>query len=384
MKILCIMIAHNEEDIIYHSAKAYIEEGIDVYLINNASTDNTVEEAKRAGVKMIENFPEEVSGYSNDCVSKFVYTDLLRRTEDIAEQFSEYDWYITSAADEFRESPFPYSGLKETIKLADQLGYNYLYHTILYFELIDNSYIPKVTDPRFHFKHYDYFRHYKRGNLTVWKNVGQRVKLCHPDGERVEFSGMKMFPIPFILRHYPIRSTFHGAKKMQERLDRYTEEEKALGWHYQYDEYKDDLSKFLKDPSTLKVYDGIAFRCSLLSQTVQDFILLLSLKNIGLLENLECSQIIEDWINRRSEHKVTCKEINEMNEGLDHIITMMIKGQSVRFEITAEEKDLFSALLDLRLAAARLIPNNIGAQVCEDLKYNVFNYINNQMEKENG
>jgi hypothetical protein len=72
-----------------------------------------------------------------------------------------------------------------------------------------------------------------------------------------------VFPLRFIARHYPIRGQAHGTRKVfQERVGRFRADERARGWHVQYDAAEEGVS-FIRDPSTLTPYDPDAVRVSL-------------------------------------------------------------------------------------------------------------------------
>ncbi|MEM2915519.1 MAG: glycosyltransferase [Candidatus Bathyarchaeia archaeon] len=85
-RIVAIIAAFNEEDIIYHVIGDLIHNGIEVYFIDNNSNDNTVNEVKKwlgKGVIHIEHFPED-SGFPERCKKEYVWKELLRRKEEIA------------------------------------------------------------------------------------------------------------------------------------------------------------------------------------------------------------------------------------------------------------------------------------------------------------
>jgi GT2 family glycosyltransferase len=67
---------------------------------------------------------------------------------------------------------------------------------------------------------------------------GERVDLHTSGGHHVVFNNarVKLFPLPFLLKHYPIRSQAHGERKvLVERLPRYLPAERKKNWHVQYD-----------------------------------------------------------------------------------------------------------------------------------------------------
>ena len=86
---------------------------------------------------------------------------------------------------------------------------------------------------------------------------------------RPSFADRRVFPLPFILRHYPIRGQEHGERKVfQERRNRFLERERDRGWHVQYDQVSDGAS-FLKDAATLTAFDGDIARIALSLRAVE-------------------------------------------------------------------------------------------------------------------
>ena len=120
-RVIALISAHNEGDVIYHVIGDLVSQGIEVYLINHCSTDNTIAEASRwlgKGLLHIENFPQDAC-YPVENKTQYIWHHILRRKEELATQL-EADWFIHSDADEFRESPWPGLTLKQAIQVADQ------------------------------------------------------------------------------------------------------------------------------------------------------------------------------------------------------------------------------------------------------------------------
>src|SRR5262249_22194019 len=79
------------------------------------------------------------------------------------------------------------------------------------------------------------------------------------------FPNRRIFPVQFLLRHYPIRGQKHGMKKVfEERKPRFLENEKSRGWHRQYDEITGESHSFLKDPRTLMPFALDSLRLELM------------------------------------------------------------------------------------------------------------------------
>ena len=83
MKILAIICAYNEGDIVQSVIGELIGHGVDVYLMDNNSTDNTVDQAKKwlgRGLIHIEKFPQDAE-YPERNINEFVWTDILNRKD---------------------------------------------------------------------------------------------------------------------------------------------------------------------------------------------------------------------------------------------------------------------------------------------------------------
>jgi hypothetical protein len=114
LRVIAIIAAYNEEDIISSVIGHLAHSGIDAYLIDNHSTDDTVKEASQwlgRGLLHIERFPQSFSP-GHDSPGPFDWSAILRRKEELATELSA-DWFIHHDADEIRESPWPGFTLKE-------------------------------------------------------------------------------------------------------------------------------------------------------------------------------------------------------------------------------------------------------------------------------
>ena len=98
--------------------------------------------------------------------------------------------------------------------------------------------------------------------MKCWKKTAA-IDLVTSGGHDARFDGRRVFPIRFLARHYPIRSQTHGQRKVfEERKPRFAQEERARGWHVQYDNVKAG-SSFTRPASALTLYDPDAIRCGL-------------------------------------------------------------------------------------------------------------------------
>jgi hypothetical protein len=255
-RVVAIIAAYNEGDIISATIEHLVENGVHIYLIDNASTDDTADQARRwlgRGVLDIESFPA-APGSRSEGRDLFDWTAILRRKEALARDL-EADWFIHHDADEFRESPWPGMTLGKAIEWVDRLGFNAIDFRVFNFPPIDDGFV-QGTDPRTYFTHWEEAAEYDRVQAKAWKATGAPVALAESGGHDVRFAGRRTFPVPFLLRHYPIRSQTHGRRKVfGERQGRFREDELARGWHVQYHSIDDEETTFLRDPADLRPFD---------------------------------------------------------------------------------------------------------------------------------
>jgi glycosyltransferase involved in cell wall biosynthesis len=253
IRITAIISAFNEEDIIGHILSSYIRQGIQVYFIDHHSTDGTLEIAKTflgKGVQKIETFPEEC-GYSSDLKDVYAWRYILKRKEEL-HSILNADWYMHMDADAIVESPWENITFPEAIKLVDTLGYNCVNFELFNFKPVNTEY-KNNTNPQDFFEYWEPADVFDVLQVKCWKNTSQQIDLATSGGHDVQFEGKKVFPLKFIMRHYPIRSRAHGIKKVfSDRMPRFDTTEKNMDWHRQYDRYIDekdmtfDKADFLK------------------------------------------------------------------------------------------------------------------------------------------
>ncbi|MCW2982633.1 MAG: hypothetical protein JWR63_203 [Conexibacter sp.] len=278
-RALAVMPAYNEGDVIGPAIGALISEGVDVYLLDHRSTDDTVAAATPwlgRGLVRIERFPDESGpGFDERNGDVMVWRDILRRVEQVTGEVPA-DWYLFVNADEFRESPWPRVTLADGLREVDELGYSAVNFELVNFRPTPQDAFAPGADVREALRFYEAPGPYDLLQVKAWKAQpdGGPVNLAHHGGHDVLFDGKRVFPVPFVLRHYPIRSAEHGRRKVvAERLGRFAAEERAGGWHVQYDHYDDDAD-YLHEREALTAWDGDAFRAALLARATRHLLLL--------------------------------------------------------------------------------------------------------------
>jgi glycosyltransferase involved in cell wall biosynthesis len=264
VRVIAILAAYNEEDIIAQVVANLIGEGVLVYLIDDHSTDGTVTAVQPylgKGLIGVESMPS-VAGEEND--GRFHWERVLRRKESLALEL-DADWFIHHDADEFRESPWPGRTLYEGIGAVDRLGYNAIDFAVLNFPPTHDEFRPG-QDIRPIFRHHEPPGAFDRLQVKAWKQSPAGVDLTSSGGHDARFPGRRIFPVRFLLRHYPIRGQAHGERKVfADRVPRFSPDERARGWHVQYDGLRPEAS-FIRDPRSLELYDPEAVRLDLFLQ----------------------------------------------------------------------------------------------------------------------
>jgi glycosyltransferase involved in cell wall biosynthesis len=252
-RVVAIIAAYNEEDVIGQVVRDLIEQGVEVYLIDHCSSDGTVDEVKPFlghGLIAIERF--EAAGFALEA--------QLRRKEELAQEI-DADWFINCDADELRESPWAERDLRAAIGTVDQLGYNAIEFELFSFPPTRDGF--QKGDPlREFFRYWEPAASYDRIQIKGWKK-SDTVDLSTTGGHEARVPFRRVFPIRFLLRHYPIRSQAHGERKVfAERGPRFDPGERRRGWHVQYDRLKQGDS-FLRDPRELRRFDAEMVRLQL-------------------------------------------------------------------------------------------------------------------------
>lgn len=248
-RVVALIAAYNEADIIEPVLDHLAANGVWSYVIDDGSTDETVARAQRRlgrgllGIERIARPQDERTSWRA----------LLARKRELARELGA-DWYVHHDADELRESPWPGMTLRDAIRWVDRAGYNLVDFRVLNFAPVDDAF-RDGTDPRAHFRRWEDPAEYDVMQRKCWKAGGADLELAE-GGHDVRFADRRIFPLRFLLRHYPIRGQAHGLRKVfEERKDRFTEAERAFGWHRQYDHVERPDHLFLRNPAALRPFD---------------------------------------------------------------------------------------------------------------------------------
>jgi len=232
-KVAAIIHGYNEADILPEVFQHLTEQGVDVHYFDNWSTDGSWETAlefMRTGlIAHCERFP----GKPTD---QYQWHTQLSKTAEYARSL-DADWILHHDADEIRISPWEGVTLREAISWIDSIGYNAIDFTVIDFRFLSSS--PGASAPyQQNLWHFEFGRrpgHFEQ--VKGWKNL-KHVSLADSGGHNAAFEGRKIYPMKFLLKHYPLRNKEQASKKIhQNRLPRYTMEKNKYGWHTQYDQF---------------------------------------------------------------------------------------------------------------------------------------------------
>lgn len=222
-RVVALLATYNEERFITGCLEHLIGQGVEVYLIDNSSTDRTVEIAERylgRGLIDIEPFPRTEGVYK--------WRSILERKELLATTL-EADWFMHADADEVRLPPRSARTLAQSFAEVEAQGFNAV--NFLEFTFVPTREAPDHDHPRFWQTmrwYYPFLPRYPH-RLNAWKPQPERVELAPSGGHRVRFPGLRMYPESFKMRHYLFLSVAHAVSKYVERS--YDPAEVQGGWH---------------------------------------------------------------------------------------------------------------------------------------------------------
>lgn len=219
MRVVALLATYNEERFVGHCIEHLARHGIETYVIDNESTDRTVEIAEGFELAGLESAPRH---------GMYAWRPLLERKEALAATL-DADWFVHLDADEVRLPPRSSQTLAEALAEVDALGYTAV--NFQEFTFVPTLEAPDHDHPRFHetMRHYYAYLPGRPDRLNAWKRQKIRVELAASGGHQVSFPGLKTYPHAFPMRHYLYLSAAHAVSKYVER--EYDPAEVESGWH---------------------------------------------------------------------------------------------------------------------------------------------------------
>ena len=220
MKCAAVIAIRNEEPHLHRLLTDYISQGIDVIIIDNCSTDRSIEICN----KFIGNGLLGI--YSLPWNGEFNLSAQLRTKETIINELT-HDWVIHADADEWLQSPLEGERLIEGIQRADQAGYNAINFEEFVF-LPDMKQETLQPDYEKNLLNYYWFHHSTNRLMRAFKPA-DRLDFVTAAGHCLT-GNVNLFPENFILRHYIVLSYAHAVYKYSSRC--FAREDLIKGWHF--------------------------------------------------------------------------------------------------------------------------------------------------------
>lgn len=243
-KCLAIIHSYNVDDIIEQTIDYLFKNDIDVYVLDNWSTDKTYDIVNK--LQIINPTKLYLVKYPEKPTDQYEWTKQLQQTEQLASKLN-YDWYLHYDSDEFINSPFPELTLQKALSFIDYLGYNCVSKTILDFRFTKCQSI--ISNPVAENKLFEFGKrtgHQFDQQIKIWKNIGTNIDLSSTGGHQVKFANIerKCYPLMFRTDHYQFRSQIQMKTKLDDIVKRTEKERSEKGWHGHNLLYLDKMKGF--------------------------------------------------------------------------------------------------------------------------------------------
>lgn len=256
-RCLAIMSTYNDVDIAEYVVSDYIRNGVDLRILDNWSTDGTYEVLDRFQEKhpdsvVVERYPRIKSDEAF-----YDWHKILTRKQEIARVAKGYEWVLHVDSDELRRPPWAGMTIQQALGAIGSWGFNAVDHTVVNFVPTEDGFT-QGYDPEHFFRFFEFGDrpgHFLQVKTWNRHDAPSQADLATSGGHEVQFEGRKVFPLKFLLKHYPLRSIAHAERKLGDRKERTQKERAERGWHTQYD----DLYGIAGDQLIMNPRDFIPF-----------------------------------------------------------------------------------------------------------------------------
>lgn len=222
MPVSCVAIlcVRNEAKHIRRAISDFVSQGIDVVIIDNGSTDHTLQicsEFLGNGLLSIEHMPWK---------GEFDLSAQLEIKNTIVRNLN-HDWVIHADADEWMHSSVEGESLLDGITRLSKRGFNVInFEEFVFLPTQDEKY--NLDNYQKVFLNYYYFSPQKQRLMRAWNRLLSCSNI-ESGGHKLSGTGINLSPESFILRHYIVLSHEHAVKKYGSRA--FSDADLKKGWH---------------------------------------------------------------------------------------------------------------------------------------------------------
>ena len=222
MSVSCaaVICVRNEAKHIRRAISDFVSQGIDVVIIDNGSTDHTLQicsEFLGNGLLFIKHMPWK---------GEFNLSYQLEMKNEIVRNLN-HDWVIHADADEWMHSSVEGESLLDGITRISKRGFNVInLEEFVFLPARNEEY--NLDHYKKEFLDYYYFSPHKQRLMRVWN----RLLSCNnldSGGHKLSGVGINVSPESFILRHYIVLSHEHAIQKYLQRI--FSKRDLVKNWH---------------------------------------------------------------------------------------------------------------------------------------------------------
>lgn len=274
---LALMPTYNDADIAPQVVTKLLDDGFDVDIRDNWSTDGTFEHISAMAAcspgLSVGRFPDKGPSEHHD------YLGVLAWKEEIAAR-NAGRWIASVDSDEIRTSPWSGVSFRGGLYVCERMGFTAADLTVLDFRPVDERFAAGA-DPDRALRHFQFGRtgpHFHQ--IKTWRQGTERVDLTGGAGHDARFQRRRIFPYKFVLKHYSLRNSDQARRKVfTDRKPRYSPITRSRGWHTQYDHCKPNHT-FIRQPADLLLFND--------EHTRRDYLVEL-VSGIGIIRNTSAS-----------------------------------------------------------------------------------------------
>ena len=223
-KQVAILAVKDEELYIKYCIENLIKQGFHIYILNDGSQDDTIKIAQQylnKGVITIEEF---------NTGDTFNLMKVINKKEAIANSL-DANWFMHTDADEIRLPHPPFKTISEALLKVESLGYNAVnFNRFDFMPEEGKDYVGRDYEKEM--KYYYYHSSEPFSQIKLWRKIkGVNADFGISGGHRVHFEGIKIYPNPFILKHYIFLSKEHAIQKYTQKRKYSEENARKYGWH---------------------------------------------------------------------------------------------------------------------------------------------------------